>query len=104
LPIIASWQIMAVLWISKKIWESYGGDIQQRFDQSKNALLERVDRLVVGHSKVGKAQNSAPASAAPPPPATQYHTQTLPGATRAPGTSSNPLPSGSVLSDLRGAG
>jgi hypothetical protein len=86
LPVIASWQLMIVLWLARKIWGRYGDDIQQRLGQTKDALLDRVDHLVVGHSKSGAAQNSS--SVIPPRPTPQYHTQVLPGTAQAPSTPS----------------
>jgi hypothetical protein len=102
LPVIASWQIVAVLWLSKKIWVRYGDDIQQRLDQSKGALLDRVDRLIAGHSKSAASQKTTPTTAIPPRPSQQYHTLPLPDEAHEPSTPSTPLPSGSVLSGLRG--
>lgn len=102
LPVIASWQIVAVLWLSKKIWARYGDDIQQRLDQSKGALLDRVDRLIVGRSKTAASPKSTHSSPIPQRPAPQYQTLPLPETEHAPSTPSAPLPSGSVLSGLRG--
>lgn len=86
LPVIAPWQLMIVLWVAKKIWGRYGDDIQQRLDRTKDALLDRADHLLVGHSKAGATQNSS--SVIPPRPTPQYHTQVLPGTAQAPSTPS----------------
>jgi hypothetical protein len=101
LPAIAPWQIMATLWLARKIWTRYGDDIQARLDQSKDALLERVDHLVVGHSKSQNKSTLPPAQQIPTPrPTPNYQTQVLDDASAT--TPSTNLPAGSVLSGLRG--
>lgn len=106
LPIIAPWQIMAVLWLGNKIWARYGDHITQQLDQHKDVLLDRLDRVVLGHSKsssVTPGSLSTGASSITPPahPATQYHTQPLDDSQKGSTPSPN-LPAGSVLSSLRG--
>lgn len=108
LPIFAPWQIMAAMWLGQRIWARYGDDIQQRFEQSKDVVLDRVDNVVRGGLKTGNGSvNSAstPASVSAPaaPRATpQYHTQVLNDTNQSASTPSSPLPPGSVLSGLRG--
>jgi hypothetical protein len=111
LPIIGPWQMMAAMWLARKIWARYGDDIQRRFDQEKGKVLDRLDHIVVGQSKSGNNPNG-PASQSTPPaapqiaapaarPAPNYGTQVLDDSTSNSNSPSN-LPPGSVLTGLRG--
>jgi hypothetical protein len=106
LPAIAPWQLMAAMWLAQRIWARYGDDIQHKLDESKDALLDRVDNVVRGGLGTGNAPAHKSSTPAPnilaPRAAPNYQTQVLDSGNQSVSTPSSPLPPGSVLSGLRG--
>ena len=129
LPIIGPWQMMAAMWIIRRIWSMYGHQIKDRLGSTGNPLVGHLRDLLpdtpgAPASSASTPSTSTPSSGAqqataqptgsqqaspPPPPAArpapQYRTQPLSSAANTNSTSPTdtaPLPSGSVLNGRRG--
>jgi hypothetical protein len=114
LPVIAPWQMMAALWIARRIWTMYGGQVKNRLRDVKHPLAGQIHDLLpdTGNANSGSASTPATAQApvqpqptsSAPQPAPQYQTQPLSSVTASNGNShaTTKLPSGSILSGLRG--
>ena len=120
LPVLGPWQMMAAMWLTKKLWEKYGREVKTHLMSTNHpaargigSMLPDTKNAALGTNASANASThtstpapaSAPASVAPPgvQPApgaagsmqgtvASHDTQPLPG---------RRLPSGSILSGLR---
>lgn len=118
LPIIGTWQLMAAMWLAKKVWDRYGHDVKDRLTNHANDLARRAATLLPDPTKpapFNPATSTAATAVMPnvagpisaPRAAPNLQTQVLKpqNPTVAPAHQNgapNPLPSGSVMSKLRG--
>ena len=45
-PVLSSWQVMAAMWMAKKLWNRYGGTMKTRLTNAKNPVVRRVGSYV----------------------------------------------------------
>ena len=132
LPVIGTWQLMAAMWLVKKLWDRYGHDVKGHLKNNANDLARRAAsylpdpstprNLATATPSLAPINATIPAPAArqyPPPPAprpapnlqtqvlTPQSSQTPPTAPTSPAPAQlngapTPLPHGSLLSKLRG--
>jgi hypothetical protein len=94
LPVISSWQIMATMWLMKKMWGRYGQDVKSRLSDAPHPWVRQAGSLLPDTATSAPAGSPTAATPAPPIPAPTVNrdTQPLP--------SPQKLRSGSVLSSL----
>jgi hypothetical protein len=130
LPVIGTWQLMAAMWLFKRLWARYGNDVRTHLMNNSNDLARRAASYlpgVVGAATAGTATPGtattpgatntpstgttptvssahSPAPAAPAPrPTPAYNTQPLQDDSNPQSdTNTGNLPQGSILSKLRG--
>ncbi len=124
LPVIGTWQLMAAMWLVKKFWERYGHDVKAHLKTNTNDLARRASTFLPDPKNSPSAKNLSAATTAAPSPASpspasapsfvpaprsapNLHTQPLSPPNIAPATASSngaptAVPSGSLLSKLRG--
>ena len=70
LPVIGTWQLMAAMWLVKKLWDRYGHDVKGHLKNNANALARRAAAYLPDPASpprgLATATPNAPISAAPP--------------------------------------
>lgn len=123
LPVIGTWQLMAAMWLLQKFWGRYGATLKARFTNNANDLARRAATFLPDINGAKPATSSAtnlnvtpPATVTPqnnvapnltPRAHPNLKTQPLSSPNTSPHTPHNSgaasnLPSGSLLSKLRG--
>lgn len=45
-PVFSSWQLMAMMWLAKKVWQRHGGTVKTRLVNADNPVVRRVGSYV----------------------------------------------------------
>lgn len=92
LPAISSWQMMAALWLMKKVWGRYGQNVKSRLMDAPHPWARQAGSLLPDPSTTG-ATAPTPVAPAPtvaaasiPPAPANHDTQPLPPQKLAPGS------------------
>jgi hypothetical protein len=93
IPALSSWQLMAAMWVVKKLWNRHGDTVKTRLTTAKNPVVRRVGSYIPDATAGAATAAQNTVSPSPSPAATQpsYAPSSL-GNTAAP-IAAHPAPS-----------
>ena len=97
LPVISTWQMMAALWLMKKIWGRYGQNVKTRLMDAPHPWAKQAGSLLPDPAATGATPTTA---AAPVPPAAAGSAPAAPVSHDTQPLPQQKLKPGSVLSSL----
>jgi hypothetical protein len=79
LPVIGPWQVMITMWVLRKVWDKYGGDVKSHLSNVNHPAARRIGDLIPAPN--GSNHNATNLQATTATPSTTPASVSVPGQT-----------------------
>jgi hypothetical protein len=73
IPAVSTWQLMIAMWVLKKFWAQYGGQVKSRLTDTSHPIPKRIGSWLPDTDAASHAVVNAPATPATPASSSSTH-------------------------------